>query len=908
MTETTNKIQKWSYPLKVGTAEATDPQQFYKALAKAKDGYYPLGANGLWHGGVHFDEASGLVQDLAEVKCIADGEVVAYRIDSTYPKSAYSTAEAEFSTGFVLVKHRLEVPVQPASPTAAGQPAPPPASGPSLTFFSLYMHLLQWKNYEETSALPRPAFWGGGALQVKATADDEILGLRVRQEPRGKPGYATVLTVLNRGTVVETGEEQNGWLKVVSVTPANTDLLPGAGWVFKREMTAGPTPNTYVIGTSAKDPMDPPQKGLVVRASASQSGAAKAILPHGTQVRIGSDGTRGKYQKLLEIVSGNAVPPLAPAEMLGYVWEGQLEGKSEPAAKDAVHVLTTPFPITAGSLIGHVGKYQNHSDSAPKNLLHVEVFSCEDVKAFTELSKEKAAGMPAAGKTLVKIPKGSVLVTHKEGMNATTPPKVTDPNKTVGYDFFVPVGVLNSLPAEKKIKAPVVMGGTTTYTFWWRLDGLLGDAEGNEISGWFAEPDTSLSRHSPFEWEGFSFIEEVGSNVDHLSAFLHAQESLSEEERATYSPNIGNAEEGSTKQRLYKILDGNGDKKLTTDEIKAALGKPWFSQPISLMVTRYENEWLYEPGKWNALDEIMGHTDSDPNKAWQEEKFRIERLGWWDKLAGQHAIDDSKVWHIHPVALIGNFAGKSERELITRAMLKTAKPSITDDYCESILPFLNKYARLYRIDTPLRIAHLLAQVGHESGFKIRQENLNYNAVRMREIFGCRNNQSGYNAAQDECIILPRLRPKLWSEAATYAHNALNLGSYVYAGRNGNGDEASQEGYKFRGRGIIQLTGKSNYQEYTRIHNQRDPSDPKDFVADPDLIVNELKYGIESAFVWWDMNRMNDFIANSYAARTEANISLHVADVSTKVNGGTIGLAERVTLFNNLRGMVESELN
>ncbi|MFW9079807.1 hypothetical protein ACOI9X_11070 [Pseudomonas sp. P2757] len=909
MTETTSKkVEKWSYPLKAGAAGATDPQQFYKALAKAKDGFYPLGANGLWHGGVHFDEASGLVPDLAEVKCIADGEVVAYRIDSTYPKSAYGTAESEFSTGFVLIKHRLEVPVPPAPPATAGAQPVAAAPGPSLTFFSLYMHLLQWKNYEEAPALSRPAFWSGGTLQVKATADDEILGLRVRLERRGKPGYGTVLTVLARGTVVQTGEEENGWLKVVSVTPPSTDLPSGTGWVYKTEMTAGSTPNTYVIGTAAKDPMDPPQKGLVVRASASRSGAAKAILPHGTQVKIGNDGTRGKYQKLLEIVSGNAVPPLAAAEVLGYVWEGQLEAKSEPAEKDAVHVLTTPIPISAGSLIGHVGKYQNHSDSAPKNLLHVEVFSCEDVEAFTVVNKDKATGLPAVEKTLVKIPKGSVLVTHTQGMSATNPPRVTDPHKTVGHDFFVPVGVLEALPAEKKIKAPVVMAGSTTYTLWWRLDGLLGDAEGNEISGWFAEPDTALSRHSPFEWEGFSFIEETGSNVDHLSAFLHAQESLSEEEQATYSPNIDNAEEGSARQRLYKVLDRNGDKKITPDEIKEALKKPWFSQPISQMVTQYESEWLYESEKWDALDEVIGHTDSEPNKAWQEEKNRIKRLGWWDKLTGKHGIDGAKVWHIHPVGFIGSFLGKAERELITRAMLKTARPSITDEYCESILPFLNKYARLYKIDTPLRIAHLLAQVGHESGFKIGQENLDYTARRMREMFGCRNNQDGYNSAQDECIVLPRLRPKLWSEPGTYAHNPVNLGSYVYCDRAGNGSEASQEGYKYRGRGIIQLTGKSNYREYTRVHNLRDPADPKDFVENPDLIINELKYGIESAFVWWDMNSINDVIATSYASRTEANIPLHVADISKKVNGGTNGLAERVTLFNNLRGMVEAELH
>lgn len=658
MTETTtSKVEKWSYPLRVGTAEATDPQQFYKALAKAKDGYYPLGANGLWHGGVHFDEDTGLVHDLTEVRCIADGEVVAYRIDEAYPKSDFGSAHSVYSTGFVLVKHRLEVPVPPVPAPAAGAQPAAAAPGPSLIFFSLYMHLLDWDTYKLKSDLSRPTFWSGGTWQVKSTAKDEILGLRVRQERSGKLGYGTVLTVLPRGTIVETGEEDHGWLKVVSVTPADASVPPGTGWVYKREMTTSATPNSYVIGSAAKDPMTPPQKGLAVHAAANQSSATTAILPIGTQVKIGNEGPSGKYQKLLEIVAGNPVPELTASNgILGYVWEGLLETKNEPAEKNAVHLLERPFPIKAGSLIGHVGKYQNHSDPAPKNLLHLEVFSCEDVTAFTELSKSKATSLPATEKTLLKIPKSSPLITHSQGMSATNPPKVTDLHTEVGYDFFVPIGVLEALPAEKKIKVPVVMGGNTTYTFWWRLEGLLGDANGNEINGWFAEPDTTLSRHSPFEWEGFSFIEETVSNVDHLAAFLHAQESLTEEERATYLPNVGTANDGPAKQQLYKILDKNGDKKLTPSEIKEALGKPWFSQPISQMVTRYESEWQYKQSKWDSLDELMGHSDSDPHKEWVEEKARIERLSWWDKLIGQHGItSDINIQHIHPVGLLAGF-------------------------------------------------------------------------------------------------------------------------------------------------------------------------------------------------------------------------------------------------------------
>ncbi|WP_230679723.1 pesticin C-terminus-like muramidase, partial [Pseudomonas fluorescens] len=258
--------------------------------------------------------------------------------------------------------------------------------------------------------------------------------------------------------------------------------------------------------------------------------------------------------------------------------------------------------------------------------------------------------------SLVKIPKDSVVVTHVEGMGPTNPPKVTDPHKTVGYDFLVPVGVLEALPAERKIKVPVVMGASTTYTLWWRLDGLLGDADGNELNGWFAEPDIKLSRHSPFEWEGFSFIEETVSNADHLAASLHAQENLTEEERATYLPNVGNANDGPAKQHLYKMLDKNSDNKLTPAEIKEALSKPWFSQPISQMVTRYESEWQFKREKWDALDELMGHSVSDPHQQWVEEKLRIERLSWWDKLVGKHGItSDNNVQHIHLLGLLGGF-------------------------------------------------------------------------------------------------------------------------------------------------------------------------------------------------------------------------------------------------------------
>ncbi|UJB14153.1 hypothetical protein [Xanthomonas translucens] len=105
-----------------------DPQVYFDALSNAQDGFYPIGANGQWHGGIHFDTQTGntLAQEEG-IRCIGDGEVVAYRIDSKYPNVDFSAGKATYSRGFVLVRHRLEL---PPAPKQTAQPAPdlPPLS------------------------------------------------------------------------------------------------------------------------------------------------------------------------------------------------------------------------------------------------------------------------------------------------------------------------------------------------------------------------------------------------------------------------------------------------------------------------------------------------------------------------------------------------------------------------------------------------------------------------------------------------------------------------------------------------------------------------------------------------------------------------------------------------------------
>ena len=102
-------LQHWAYPFPGN--ERHDPFLYYRALAKARGGHYLIGNNGLWHGGVHFDAGTATLLDQSSVRCIADGEVIAYRIDDQYPVSQYGDQQAPYSTGFVLVRHRLEMPV-----------------------------------------------------------------------------------------------------------------------------------------------------------------------------------------------------------------------------------------------------------------------------------------------------------------------------------------------------------------------------------------------------------------------------------------------------------------------------------------------------------------------------------------------------------------------------------------------------------------------------------------------------------------------------------------------------------------------------------------------------------------------------------------------------------------------------
>jgi len=193
--------------------------------------------------------------------------------------------------------------------------------------------------------------------------------------------------------------------------------------------------------------------------------------------------------------------------------------------------------------------------------------------------------------------------------------------------------------------------------------------------------------------------------------------------------------------------------------------------------------------------------------------------------------------------------------MLTEEQVKKNYPTSKPDVVKALIASMSTLAEKYGISSPLRLAHFLAQTAHESGgFRLIEENLNYSADGLNKIF-------------------PKYFVKAGRDAQAYHRQPEKIANVVYASRMGNGDATSGEGYKFRGRGLIQLTGKSNY---------------NGFATDSGITIDEAvaylstpEGAVESAAWFWNKNGLN-----ALADKDD------VTAVTKRINGGTIGLDDR----------------
>ncbi|GAB3230490.1 glycoside hydrolase family 19 protein [Pseudaeromonas pectinilytica] len=856
-------------------------------LSAEQQGQFILGSNRSWHGGIHITAAT-MPQHRAQqpLRCMMDGTVIAYRLNRNYPTVDWHGKPLAFSNGFCLIRHDYCSPpaeaAPPASSAASGATdgraphANPAAARNQLRLYSLYMHLADYQHYqpvvtqERILTLLRTIYVRrGNDIQQrlgKLTAGSTIRlldtpssSLQINEQGRlrtlrflkglvtHKAAGSQALVALQAEVWVADCEEYVRHSQQPSATGGAT---PPAYWNCRVKARLL---NTYPIYRTQEDL-------LAERAPEGrlQVGSTLQFQRHDLQSRM----VGGVRKQLVpcELLSGVSGSSLAP--VTGSIWvvvDDHLLAL-EPGPPSVFEVVVhCEVPIVAGDGVGFLGLQQ--TPVAPLALgtyrddyrAHIELFSDEEAGAIERLL-QNAAGVEA-GQSLLYLQGAEALfdrVQQGDSLHFSDRCQCPDPDQLLPIQAQIP-------DAEGQI--------------WCELKGVRsGFAALSQV--YVRAQDVQPIRQLDLARQGFCLIQTKAASRE----IVLAGEQIPAPFRAIY-------------QQLD--LDQNGE--LSADEIAAALQHPDHRVKLHKLIVQHPSEWGAEHQQQVSgyLQQLMAQ--SPEQEARDLLALELERL----KALGIATIA-SPVYLFHPLQLLTRLAVVTQQAaLVVLEMLLLLCPVLRSRDCTPLLGYLNLYMPQYQIDTPLRICHFLSQVAHESAFQPKAENLNYRPARMREVYGCIGGSENYQPAIDDCRRGRKpQRVGLWDQEERYAHHPEALANLVYAERMDNGNEASGDGFKFRGRGLLQLTGRDNYTLFTGKHNELFPNDPQDFVQHPDLLIQNLKYAVESACFYWQLKRINSFADQD-----------DFPGVTRRVNGGENGARDRemkiqaIKLYYSRRGML-----
>ncbi|RXK64251.1 hypothetical protein ERT44_16340 [Stenotrophomonas sp. MA5] len=1020
----------WSYPFALADGkEAPHVSAYVQAMAAAEDGFFPIGANSLWHGGIHFSDETGraLAQgplQLAErsgVRCIADGEVVAYRINKTYPAVEFrkNASKALYSTGFTLVRHTLVLPqstrlkaeqadLSQASlddqATAAQVEAATArriteddkkakkdsgtavSAAETLVYYSLYMHLLDWRGYRADTKIAPPSFWKGKRyykVGSRAATDSQTAPPHEEQAHSDDASLQDVdpsTAGLDSLDTFRYGLEPAPGTDPFDLSRLQVPEFPG-----EPVGSGGEAGDTTPADAAVPVPAPPAVLGKGINIRRGPRGAKLGILAAGTRFRVAEIKTEkgAQWGRIGEIIEGSVLPTVVeeavdPAATQGWVFLRDMETVfDEPDPLDQVVVLEQPVAVKAGDVIGQVGEYQPfglaRASPSPgmRSMLHLEVFSGGDVPGFIGRCRAYAATLPEDERTHLVLEQGVTLVTPTQadlklavgeviGPAKSSPGgawikvsryqlKVVDKSTLTGYDaktnrykdgsiftgWYVNAANERTQDAGKRnvytrrevhaptgqecwvepASVPVQAPGsplTVEVPAWSafplqlanaksppstqqrvmaraeldaRVEKLTAvDAEGKrwwrveahrETVGWVREKDHPKTRwESPWAWPGFEFVEEGGLRPLDLFAWQVYQRGRSMMgERADHKMRADKVRNSSLHRKVYELLDTDGDGNLTPAELKAAQKSPMLARHLQHLIARYESEWGGGMEKWTELDRMMLRAQG---AEWSGEKVRIEQLQWWDAAKGVKDFPAGlEVYHFHPIGLLSNFMGARKRsccqitvELLDKVLGKSGPyfdggpkavhqaefariaPNVHEMDKQKFVDLLNAGLDKFGITGCYHRAHFLAQCFHESD---------------------------------------HFRTTIEYSSGEY----LDPGRHADAEKMGNTQVG--DGPKYKGKGLIQLTWKNNYQRFSDYIGH-------DFVSDPMAVATDMKNSVEASCWYW---RFNGTVHKKHDAKGDINKLIdaepnNVTLVTLAVNGGDNGLAGRKTLFNAVK--------
>ena len=494
---------------------------------------------------------------------------------------------------------------------------------------------------------------------------------------------------------------------------------------------------------------------------------------------------------------------------------------NEPVFND-VYVPSVPVPVSAGDSLGHMGFYQLPEENGKRSRyqVHIECLSMDDMENF-----------------------------------------ITNPGR-VGEDAPVYLTWKTDAPLSDKSDTGITAGSRKT-----KISGVLTlakvpgvDAEGNTLSGnqdaayyqirpeggWLAAASVKKVSQYALGELGFVTLNKASESFDLIDGIKHPNnvvkgileqlyKAAEDETRTSHALNKYNY------QRLLTLIDSNQDGHYQEQEYLQAVHNISYRDRLYRVIAKHASEWYY--GKDDPLWKTYLDTLTRDAPLWKTylETF-LDKMTWMKTVSEKGVALGSEPWHMHPIVFLNSI--KKGKSKITREMLRriwsdpgNVSDSVLDVVAEE---FSNKF-EVCNINTKNRLYHFFAQIYQEVGptFNLN-EGFNYRPQVLINKFAYYRNHP--QDAQTDGYIPGR-----------QVANKQNIANRAYGGREGNDNIASGDGWRYRGRGMKQLTFKNNYRSFTNYH-ERVWGERVDFESTPDLLV-ETVYAARSALYFWDQNNL-----------------------------------------------------
>lgn len=622
--------------------EFNDLEKLLTDLGQQSGGYYLLGANNCWHGGIHItDEKFAHHKTTHPVRCMMDGVVIAYRLNKNYPtqkwqaKSTLPAADLKFSNGFCLIKHEYESPANQTEDENKGKTN-------KLTFYSLYMHLADYNTYVSDAANTEKIIAITKNTQARDTGNiNHAIGIlksssTLKVDTQQQAYQASVQGQNHnyyKGTVESKAAGSDECVTVGSTVYLYSGCFPTGTFTS----TAKPVFPAYWKATITGKSKERMKVYRTEQACKSRTTPHDALLNEQQTVtfesgQVKSATINGKTHKIAPCQIANTAT-FAHNVRLDEGWmivdENQVNWeKIEPTEFDNIVKLSEPLSISAGDPVGFMGIWESPADpiaegtTKTKYQMHVELFTANDKAALDQFLNNDAK--LTTGKKYLKVPKGTQLYASD------------------GHGKYVYVHA--SLFAARDYvfaESDCTQVKDTAGTIFYQLKQIrTGEAALGPVDLYYVKIEGNVKLVTQYDWKalGFSTLEETNDDAD---GYINPEKVPSDLFKDIFKRVDG-----------INSRNGQGDGNLTGKEIQDALQQDKdLRNDLYKIVAGHPSEWhsTTQNNMKKLFEDFKARNTEEEYKNFNQ--FEVDRFLKCEFVSQIDGLTQ-KLWHFHPITTI----------------------------------------------------------------------------------------------------------------------------------------------------------------------------------------------------------------------------------------------------------------